>query len=243
MVKINKVEANHDYVMVEYISNGITISTRVYGHDELTPQEIIEKGYEELKPHIQMECDRLGIVADHTLPTVTDEVLSIELLGVETINFTEGQTPIEKSLRCKGNTLYGKAINLTDVATFVPPNPMVLTPSATETVTVNAYHNGLNATGEFTVYYKSLADIALEEEERKKQEAEMEKQRVIAEKKARMEAIKVELDSYDYKVFKYVEGALSEEEFAIVKETKANLRAEYNALEIELANAPEYLPE
>lgn len=243
MVQINKVEANHDYVMVEYITNGMTISTRVYHHDELTPQEIIAKGYEELKPHIQMECDRLGIVADHTLPTVTDEVLSIELLGVENLNFTEGQTPIEKSLRCKGNTLYGKAINLTDVATFLPPNPMVLTPSATETVTVNAYYNGLTATGEFTVYYKSLADIALEEEERKKQEAEMEKQRVIAEKKARMEAIKVELQQTDYKAIKYAEGCYTDAEYAPTKLMRDNLRSEYNELEIELETAPEYLPE
>ena len=234
MVQINKVEANHDYVMVEYETNGITISTRVYHHDELTPQEIIAKGYEELKPHIQMECDRLGIVADHTLPTVEDEVTSIELLGIETINFTEGQEPIEKIFRCAGRTLYGKSLNLTNEAIFNPQNPIVINPTSAETVVVTVTYENFSDTKSFEVTYKSKAEIELEAEEAKKRAEEEEKRRICEEKKTRMSAIKVELSEMDYKTIKYVEGELTEDEFIIHKANKLALRNEYNTLETEI---------
>lgn len=235
MVQINKVEANHDYVMVEYISNGITISTRVYGHDELTPQEIIAKGYEELKPHIQMECDRLGIEADHTLPSVTDEVISIEILGIEDINYTEGNPSVEKTFRCAGRTLYGKAQNLTTGVKYNPAKTLSITPTQSETLTYSATYKGLTSEKSFQVYFKSLADVEAERIENEKRQQEEEKQRIIAEKRARMVAIQAELDAKDYKTIKYVEGALTEEEFQLHKAEKIALRTEYDTLEQEVA--------
>lgn len=166
MVQIIKVEATHDYVMLEFLTNGITISTRVYDADNLTPQEIVEKGYLELKPHIQMECDRLEIIANHELPVVEDKVISINLLGVENINFTEGQQPIEKTYRCAGHTLYGKTISIADIAEFTPDKDVIINPTESGEYTVTATYNGMISEKSYTITYKSLAEIEAENAER-----------------------------------------------------------------------------
>ena len=49
-----------------------------------------------------------------------------------------------------------------------------------------------------------------------------------------MEAIRQELSSTDYKVLKYTEGELTEEEFKIIKTDRSKLRVEYNTLEFQL---------
>lgn len=246
MVQITKVESNHDYVMVEFLTNGIAISTRVYGHDELTPQEIVAKGYDELKPHIQMECDRLGIEADHELQIVGDKVLSIEILGVEDVYFSYGMPMLEKPLRCVGRTLYGKSLNLTDETEFTPSNPINILPTESTRVTVTAICRDLSDTKEFQVNYKSLADIQKEQEEAEKRAAEEEARRALEAKKARMEEIKSQLSDSDYKAIKYAEGCYTDAEYAPTKLYRDALRAEYNTLEQEVTpNAVEegVLPE
>jgi hypothetical protein len=48
---------------------------------------------------------------------------------------------------------------------------------------------------------------------------------------AEIERLKAELASTDYKCLKYVDGALTDEEYAEVKEYRASLRARINELE------------
>ena len=172
MVQITKVEAKHDYVVMEYSTNGITISTRVMEDQERTPQEILEKGYAQLKPHIQVECDRLGIVANHDLPIAVDEVVSIALVGIENVNFIEGQTPIQKSFRCAGTTLYGKTLDLSDVAIFTPSKDMSLEPTESGTMDILVTYEGLTDTRTMRIAYKSLADIQAEADARAVEEAQ-----------------------------------------------------------------------
>jgi hypothetical protein len=174
MVNIKKVEATKEYITIEFISNEITISTRVYNFEELTPQEIVEKAYNGLRPHIDIECDRLGINPDHSLPEVEDEIINIVLLGIEDLWFEERQQPIEKTFRCTGNTRFGKAISLNDVALFSTGNPIIINPSSTENIEVTVTYQGLEDTKSFMVHYTSLAEIeeknaitlALQEEEK-----------------------------------------------------------------------------
>lgn len=59
----------------------------------------------------------------------------------------------------------------------------------------------------------------------------------------RLQDIRVELQQTDYKAIKFGEGIYTEEQYAPTKALREGLRAEYNELEIELANAPEYLAE
>jgi hypothetical protein len=173
MVQITNIEATHDYVVVEYNSNGILISARVMEDKERTPQEIVEKGYAELRPHIQMECDRLGIEADHELPQVEDKVLSISLVGVSDVQFTEGQTPIEKSYRCTGKTLYGKTVDLTDVAIFSPDKEMVLEPTKNDVLIVGVSYEDLLDSKSFSIFYKSQAEVEAEALAKAEYEAEL----------------------------------------------------------------------
>jgi hypothetical protein len=162
MIKILNIEATHDFIVIEYLTNGIKISTRVYGHDNLTPQEIVEKGYKELKPHIDMECERLGLEIDSELEIVEDEVISINLLGVESINFIEGDTPIEKTFTCTGNTKFGKEIELTDLVTFTPSRTMIIKPIASNTQTIKVEFESLVDEKSFEIIYKSLVDVEVE---------------------------------------------------------------------------------
>lgn len=66
-------------------------------------------------------------------------------------------------------------------------------------------------------------------------EANFEKARLIGLQKAKdtiYEQIKSELATSDYKDNKHYEGALSDEEFEIIKVERSALRAKYNAVEI-----------
>lgn len=49
-----------------------------------------------------------------------------------------------------------------------------------------------------------------------------------------MQEIRTELLEGDWKTIKYIEGVLSEEDFAIHKNERQSLRDEYNLIEIEL---------
>ena len=162
MVKINNATSSKNGVVIEYETSGITISTLVRDADDLTPQEIVQKGFDEVKAHIEIECERVGIDMDMELPVVEDEVVSIELLGVNDVHFTEGQTRREQPLRCAGKTMYGKTINLTAMSEFTPSNPLMIEPteSTSETVTVT-YGNLISHRG-FMVNYKTLAEIESE---------------------------------------------------------------------------------
>lgn len=158
MVQVTNVTAERDYVVVEFLTNGITISTRVYGHAELTPQQIVERGYAEVRPHIDIECYRQGIKPDHALPKVEDELLGIRLLGIEHINFSEGQKPIEKRFRCAGDTRYGKVIDLTEIATFTPANPVILEPCESGERVQLVEHGGFRDERSYSVTYTSYAE-------------------------------------------------------------------------------------
>lgn len=83
------------------------------------------------------------------------------------------------------------------------------------------------ATGEVTV-----KEVELSEE----QVAEMEKQQRISEIQNRMSEIVSELNSTDWKTIKFIEGELSEDDFNSHKQTRSDLRLEYNTLETELSD-------
>ena len=52
----------------------------------------------------------------------------------------------------------------------------------------------------------------------------------------RIEMLKSELESTDYKAIKYAEGWLTEEEYAPIKAERQAIRDEINALESQVAN-------
>lgn len=159
MVQITKVEATRDYVVLEFLTSGIAISTRVVGPAELSPQQIVERGYADVRPHIDIECYRRGVKPDHKLPVVDDQLTGIRLLGVETINFTEGQGPITKHFRCAGDTVYGKVVDLTDVATFTPKSPVILEPSASGERVQLVEYAGFRDERKYLIQYTSFAEI------------------------------------------------------------------------------------
>lgn len=237
MVKITKVESNRDYVMVEFLTSGITISTRVYQHDKLTPQEIAESAYNEIKPHIQQECDRTGVEADHLFPIVTDEVVRVEILGAENINYTEGSPNVEKTFRCVGHTLFGKSVNITDDVAWTPGRTLDYAPTSNETKLIGVSYNGLTCEKSFDVYFRSLADVEAERLAEKEQQEETEKQKVISEKLARMEEIKWELARTDYKAIKFIEGFYTAEQYDPIRLARQVLRDEYNSIEAELVES------
>ena len=57
----------------------------------------------------------------------------------------------------------------------------------------------------------------------------------LGEIQQRIQDIRMELQTTDYKALKYAEGQYSEEEYAPMKKLRADLRKEYNDLEAELA--------
>jgi hypothetical protein len=57
----------------------------------------------------------------------------------------------------------------------------------------------------------------------------------IGEIERRLQEIRAELQSTDYKAIKFAEGAYTEAEYASTKSQRTALRAEYNELEAELA--------
>ena len=57
----------------------------------------------------------------------------------------------------------------------------------------------------------------------------------ISEIQQRLQDIRMELQTTDYKAIKYAEGQYSDGEYDATKAARAALRAEYNALEVELA--------
>jgi hypothetical protein len=163
MVQITSVQPGEKGVAIEYLTNGITISTLVKDTDSLTPQEIAEKGYDELRPYIDMELNRLRKSGDHTLPEAQDEIIRIELLGVMDLEFTEGQQPIDVRLRCTGHTKYGKAVDLRNEAAFslvdlvlgitVSGNRLTVAPQNSCATIVYAKYGSYTAQKEFSVRY------------------------------------------------------------------------------------------
>ena len=157
-------------VIVEYLTSGIDISTLVT--DDLTPQEIVAKGFNDLKPILLAECERLGITLDEEIPTVTDEVISIDILGVNDYTYIEGQTPIEQPLRCVGKTKFNKTLNLTAMAKFEPSNPLIINPTETSTNEIKCVYGEFTTSKSYTITYKTKAEVEAEqkaEEERRKQ--------------------------------------------------------------------------
>ena len=57
---------------------------------------------------------------------------------------------------------------------------------------------------------------------------------LLQEKNCRIDALKKKLSESDYKLFKYLEGELSEDEYQKVKADRQSWRAEINQLEEEL---------
>lgn len=218
MVKINRVQNNNGIVEIEYISNGIIICSNIEG-DGKTPQQIAEEGYADVTPYIDQVCKEHGIVPDHTFPVVENEAISIELVGVEDVNYVETQSPIEKYFSCKESTAYGKENDITDLAEF-NINPYIDTPTESKVVEIFVNYKGLSDTKSFNVTYKSYAEYI--------------KTKRIGEIQARIEIIRKELSEDDWKTIKYTEGELSEDDWVLHKTYRANLRLEYNSLENEL---------
>ena len=78
-------------------------------------------------------------------------------------------------------------------------------------------------------------NVETQQMEEYEEEREMPNPRIV-EIERRLQEIKSELAQGDWKNDKYLEGALSEEDFILHKLLRAELRAEYNQLEEELAN-------
>jgi hypothetical protein len=77
-------------------------------------------------------------------------------------------------------------------------------------------------------------DVATKTTRTYEKEVEMPNPR-ISEIEQRLQDIRMELQTTDYKAIKYAEGQYSEGEYDAVKAARAALRAEYNQLEAELA--------
>ena len=58
-------------IIVDYLTSGIEISTLVTDTDTLTPQEIVQKGFNDLKPYLLAECNRQIIELDRNVPIVS----------------------------------------------------------------------------------------------------------------------------------------------------------------------------
>jgi hypothetical protein len=163
MVGVTKVKAHDRCVDVGFLTCGIPISTRVCNADTLTPQQIVEKAYASIKPLVVRECLRQGIPQDHVLPQVSDEIERIELLGVNDVNFVEGQQPIKQPLRCTGHTRFGKVVDLRDRAVFmlesagggavISGNMMLISPAGSATVAVSAAYGGMTSVKSFRINY------------------------------------------------------------------------------------------
>ena len=90
MVQVKLLNATQDYIIIEYLTNGITISVKI--NNDAPVQDMIIKGYNEIKPHIDIECKRLGITdIDHTL------------LIIDETRFFNWNTCIEKLILLKVN--------------------------------------------------------------------------------------------------------------------------------------------
>ena len=72
--------------------------------------------------------------------------------------------------------------------------------------------------------------LASQTEEIEKAQAEYE---IESKKQEEIERLKAELSATDYKCLKYVDGALSDEEYAEVRKLRAELRAKINELRTE----------
>ena len=84
-------------------------------------------------------------------------------------------------------------------------------------------YNVLNKEEVIIEYEVSDEELALEQEQLRKTEIEK-----------RLQEIKHELEQSDWKSIKYIEGAISEDDFIEHKLHREELRQEYNSLELEL---------
>ena len=79
-------------------------------------------------------------------------------------------------------------------------------------------------------------EIAIREQKIEAQKEIAERKKRIAEIKDRIRVLKYNLERTDYKQAKWLDGALSEEEYAPVREKRQEWRNKINALEDELAS-------
>ena len=147
------------------------------------------------------------------------------------INFTEGQQAIEKHFRCRGITLYGKIVDLTEEAEFTPSNPIIISPSITQPFTITAKYNDLEVSKNFNVYYKSLAEIEIEKENSRINQENLKEQQFIENKNNELNIIKKQLDDSDYRTLKFVDKSYTAEEYEPYRLERITLREKYNLIE------------
>lgn len=74
-IEINTITVLSDCVEIEYATNKKTVSTKIYNIKNLSPNKIIEKGYAQIKPHINIKYDSDGMA--YKLPELTDKQIEI----------------------------------------------------------------------------------------------------------------------------------------------------------------------
>jgi hypothetical protein len=188
MILITHVEKIEEYILLEYTKDNLIFDTRVYDYFSLTAQEIAQKGFEHVKPlfenayyheMISLETDeeRESYIFDFELQQINDEIVSIDIVTVNDILFTEGDNPIVINLECIGITKFGQLIDFTDDAIFYPSKQIVVNTDRTYTQEISAEVEGFKkATKTFEVRFRSLDDV-----ERDRQLSNEELQRRIKE--------------------------------------------------------------
>jgi hypothetical protein len=188
MILITHVEKIEEYILLEYTKDDLVFDTRVYNYFSLTAQEIVQKGFEHVKPlfenayyheMISLETDeeKESYIFDFELQQINDEIVSIDIVTVNDILFTERDNPIVINLECIGITKFGQLIDFTDDAIFYPSKQIVVNTDRTYTQEISAEVEGFKkATKTFEVRFRSLDDV-----ERDRQLSNEELQRRIKE--------------------------------------------------------------
>lgn len=185
MVEIKDIHANGGNINLTYLTNGLTVPWLVKNTENMTPQEIIELGYKDIKPHVTQDCEARGVKnPDHKLPLVEDSILRIELLGITSYNMIEGQQEIKHELRCAAHTLFGKVIDIKNNTNYtitevsgitIDGNILTINPKTNCNIEVTAnYENFINKDG-FSVSYKTQKEIDEEIAKQKATEEEAKK--------------------------------------------------------------------
>ena len=154
MVNINKVVYESNTVFIEFLTNGITISTRMFDTGGKAPTEIVNLAYNDIKNLVDTECTKLGIIADHELPTVENPILNIRLDGVQDVVFYEGQDAIVREYKCIVTTLFGE--EYIAGAEFNPSNIEAITATDSESRIVRvAYKDFIDVKGYEIIFIPS----------------------------------------------------------------------------------------
>jgi hypothetical protein len=174
MILITHVEKIGEYILLEYTKDDLVFDTRVYDYFSLNAQEIVQKGFEHVKPlfenayyHqmivLETEEERESYVFDFELQQVNDELVSIDIVTVNDILFVEGYDPIVINLECIGITKFGQLVDFTDDAVFYPSKQIVVNTDRTYTQEISAEVEGFKkAIKTFEVRFRSLEDIERE---------------------------------------------------------------------------------